>query len=176
MIDYTIPHQSEARTIAQFMLHSWRDAFADFVPEEVLAKETLDGVGAHWQQHLANPARNILAAYDNQMLVGIILYGRCEPRHVQQADGHITSLYVDQRVHGQGIGKQLLTRAAREWLMCGGQSLSVGVLRDNLKARAFYEATGATLHSEGVFRWHGYDLAELIYHYADLKSLAANAG
>jgi ribosomal protein S18 acetylase RimI-like enzyme len=175
VIHYAIPQPSEARTIAQFMLHSWRDAFADFVPLEVLAKETVEGVEVRWQQHLANPARNILAAYNHQMLLGIILYSKAELRHVPQADGHITSLYVDQRVHGQGIGKSLITRAAREWLTHGGESLSVGVLKDNVKARAFYEATGATLQSEGIFRWHGHDLAEIIYHYADLKSLAANA-
>lgn len=173
MIEYAIPQLSEARTIAQFMLRSWRDAYAGIVPPTVLWYETEEAIEQRWKSHLSKPERHILAAYNNGQLVGIILYGKAKPRHVRQADGHITSLYVDQRIHGQGIGKQLLKRAAREWLMCGGQSLSVGVLKDNLKARAFYEATGAMLHSEGVFRWHGHDLAELIYHYKDTKSLAA---
>jgi ribosomal protein S18 acetylase RimI-like enzyme len=175
VIEYARPQISETKVIAELILRSWRHAFAGIVPAEVLATETVEGIEAHWQRHVANPERLILAAYDGQVLIGITLYGQAEPRQVPQADGHITSLYVDQRFHGQCIGKSLITRAAREWLMCGGESLSVGVLKENVKARAFYEATGAVLHNEGVFRWHGQDLAEIIYHYADLKSLAANA-
>jgi ribosomal protein S18 acetylase RimI-like enzyme len=172
VIKYARPHRSEAGVLAAFMLRSWQSAYADIVPPTVWWYETEEAIEQRWKSHLSKPERHILAAYNDGQLAGVILYGEAKPRHIAKADGHITSLYVDAALHGQGIGKALLTCAAREWLMCGGQSLSVGVLKDNVKARAFYEATGATLQSEGIFRWHGHDLPELIYHYKDTKSLA----
>lgn len=96
---------------------------------------------------LAGAASTVLAAVDNDRLVGTVMAGH---------DGHRGWVYylavapADQRA---GIGR-LLMAAAEQWLARDVPKLQLMVRRDNVAATAFYERLGySNADVEVLGRW-----------------------
>ena len=139
-------------------------AFVDFVPAEVLAAQKLEEVEESWRCNLDDPQHFVFVAFVADRPVRLIIGGVREIMPVPAAYGHIFSLYVDAEHCRKSIGQELLKMAARHWIGGGHGSLSVGVLKQNIRARQFYEAMGAVLSGEGMFTWDGHELPECCYH------------
>jgi hypothetical protein len=61
-----------------------------------------------------------------------------------------------------------MTGLARTLAAKGAQSLAIWVLRDNLKARGFYEAVGGVLAGERMERVGGWNVPSVGYRWADI--------
>ena len=61
---------------------------------------------------------------------------------------------------------------ARRLVADGFKSMVIWVLKDNLKARAFYEALGGVRISEKTITIGGAELIDVAYGWPDLRALA----
>jgi ribosomal protein S18 acetylase RimI-like enzyme len=153
----------------------WREAYTAIVPAELSARfSTIDTLGS-WQRHLGDETRIIVAAYDGDTPVGFINEGKPVDPVFDGMDGHIAALYVLASHYRLGIGRQLMALGAAAWLARGGSSLALGVLAQNQRAVAFYQALGGRRVKDSTFTWHGHALPNAIFVFEDLKRLAAGA-
>ncbi|MBI2718260.1 MAG: GNAT family N-acetyltransferase [Rhizobiales bacterium] len=166
------PALEEAEVLARLHLRCWREAYAGIVPEEVLAAAELSQRVAAWQRSLADPQRVVIAAYDGPEPVGFIIAGPSPETFLEAADGQVAALYVLASHQRRGLGRRLLASAAQGWLAQGGTMLALGVLADNHRARAFYQAMGGRIVRTGTYSWEGHELADAIYVFDNLAELA----
>jgi ribosomal protein S18 acetylase RimI-like enzyme len=68
----------------------------------------------------------------------------------------------------QGIGRELTQTVARRLAADGFKAMILWVLKDNLKARAFYEAMGGVLAGEKDITIGATNLVEVAYGWSDL--------
>jgi GNAT superfamily N-acetyltransferase len=87
------------------------------------------------------------------------------------ADGEILAIYLRRSTQGQGIGRQLMARAAEFWLGQAGRSLVVLSLRDNHGAARFYEALGGVVVYSGCTEIGEVELANQAHRFSDLAAL-----
>lgn len=151
-------------------MKAWQDAFAGIVPESALAKEDPAETAEHCAQLIAEPSRLAFVAEKDGRMVGIVFAVLPDAGGLE---GKIKSLFVDRPFQGQGLGAALIATVAEAFVRLGITSLSLGVFRDNHKARGFYEALGGTLTHQAPLEWGGHTLPEVHYRFADLSALAA---
>ena len=108
-----------------------------------------------------------LAAEDADGLVGYCSGGRSRVG----ADGvaEITTLYVLRRAQEAGLGRRLLTSAARVLAAREATSLIIWVLRDNIRARGFYEHLGGRAHAARDERVGGRPVPAVAYRWERLS-------
>nr|WP_281432948.1 GNAT family N-acetyltransferase [Aestuariivirga litoralis] len=116
-----------------------------------------------WEGVLATAERIVIGAYMDDVPAGFIIAGPTPEDLIEKQDGHVWALYIARAAHRQGIGRVLMNMAARKWLERGGHTFTVGVLRANAPARAFYEALGAVAVKESVYDWDGHPLKDCTY-------------
>ena len=167
------PDENLAEELAATNTMCWRQAYAAFVPPEILANTGLDEQTAKWKRILTDSTRIIFAAAtEENMLAGFVVAGKPAERLFDGIDGHIAALYILELFHRQGLGRRLLAAAAKEWLTRGGHSLALGVLAENRPARLFYESLGAKLVRTGTYEWDGHPLPDAIYIFENLAELS----
>lgn len=157
--------------MAALHVQCWREAYAAFLPPELMATFSTQSRLPMWQKSLGDETRIVVAAYDRQMPVAFAIAGFPEERFFDGEDGHIAALYVASSHYRMGIGRKLIALTAQRWLAQGGHSLALGVLAENVRARSFYEALGARLVKETTFEWDGFPLPDAIYEFEDLPAL-----
>ncbi len=75
--------------------------------------------------------------YDDGIVKGVI-----NGRFVDEKTMEISELYVEPFFVGQGIGTRLIEQVIRQAEKKGVQKIILWVIKDNVKARKFYEANG----------------------------------
>ena len=170
------PHFEDAAAMAKLHVQCWREAYSAIVPPELVARFEIAHMIVRWQEHLSKSDRYIEAVYEDELPIGFVNSGSPVEKIHDEMDGHIAALYVAQSHYRQGLGRKLMALAAADWLRRGGRSISLGVLAENARARAFYEATGGRLVKTGTYDWHGFRLEDAIYVFEDLPGLAASVG
>ncbi len=124
-----------------------------------------------WQASIPNTDRFVLAAYENEKVLGFVISGPSDEKHIENQDGHLWGLYIAADYGRRGIGRHLIASAAADWIAKGGTSMTIGVLAENIRARSFYEALGAKLVKLGTYEWGGFPLPDTVYIFDDLASL-----
>lgn len=170
-----IPRAIDAERIARVHVGSWRESYAGIVPAPVLAKVNEADRAEKWRGYVELAGfRTFLAEVDGEP-AGFIHSGPLSEPLVDSADAHIYTLYVLSPYHRQGLGRRLLGVTAATWHEQGGRAISVGVLTQNQRARAFYEAMGARFVRPDTFEWDGHVLDESIYLFENMKELSRSA-
>lgn len=160
---------ADSAAIAGVHVRSWRDAYPGIVPDEVLAGLDVDTRARDHAARIAGAEPNgwaTLVATDGDDVVG---FAQCGPyridRHtVEPGVGEVYAIYVDPPALGTGVGAALMS-ASLGW--AAGRTFSgvrLWVLRDNTRARAFYERFGFT--PDGATHHYtagGIDLPEVRY-------------
>ena len=169
--EYRRPTFDEAETMAALHVQCWKEAYAGIVPDELMAKFDVGQRTPMWQKSLGDAKRVVIAAYDEDKAVGFVIAGQPLEHIFEGEDGHIAAVYILASHYRLGIGRKLIALAAQQWLAQGGQSLALGVLAENVRARNFYESLGARLVKTGTYDWDGYPLKDAIYVFEDLPLL-----
>ncbi len=123
--------------IAEIYARSWQAAYRGIVPQEYL-----DGLtGERWGWLSAERAGGTLVLMDGGRYVGTSFV--CASRDPAMAGwGEIVSLYLLPEYWGSGGGAPLFAAAVDALGEIGFADIYLSVLRDNARARRFYEKNG----------------------------------
>lgn len=124
--------------IRALILESWRRTYPGVLPAEYLAGPVEADLARTWGPGRLHRAL-VLVAEREGGLAGMIAVLPDDP------DGpYVDNLHVAASAEGQGVGRALLTGAARELSQAGHDRLHLTVVDTNARARAFYARMGGT--------------------------------
>jgi ribosomal protein S18 acetylase RimI-like enzyme len=169
---------ADARALASMHVASWHETYAGMVPPEMLASLSVDGRAATWTRIMSEPATSgativYLAELENR----IAGFGSCGAQRTETLrergyDGEISAIYVLEAFQRRSIGTRLLFALASDLLRRAFGAASLWVLRDNARARRFYERLGARVLAEREDVRKDAVLVELAYGWMHLTELA----
>ena len=159
---------ADALALAAVHVRAWRETYPGMLPQAYLERLSAEVHAVRWMPRLLRGDEITLAAEGRDGLIGYASGDTVTRRGPAAADAEITTLYVLRRAQGEGVGRQLLTGLARTLAARGAGSLVIWVLRDNRKARGFYEAMGGVLAGERLERVGGWTVPSVGYRWADI--------
>jgi GNAT superfamily N-acetyltransferase len=136
---------ADAPALGQIHVAAWRAAYRGIMPANHLAALAAEDRAALWTTVISrsNPAEIVLVSESGGSLTGFCAAGSAW-RPEEAGLGEVQSLNVNPRAWGTGAGDALLARA-EDWLRGRQfQDAILRVVRDNLRARRFYERHGWT--------------------------------
>ena len=146
-------NQSDASSIAAISIEVWvgtylkhgvNSVFADFALGEFTVEKTSDLID--------DPAQFILVSQNAEGIDGFIRVTAHSPAPVSGcSDWEISTLYVQPRHHGKGIGRRLLSAAVEHCHETGADSVWLATNAENSPAIAFYLAQGFECVGETKF-------------------------
>jgi ribosomal protein S18 acetylase RimI-like enzyme len=162
---------TDAEDLARVHVTAWRETYRGLLSDAFLARMSEPGFTRRFGRDLANPEGAVtLAAAGRYGLVGYAQGGRS--RRGEAGEAEIATLYLLRQAQGQGLGARLMAEMARALAARGATSLMISVLRDNIRARGFYEHLGG--EPEAPRREPGPGgglLYEVAYRWPDITSL-----
>lgn len=170
---------TDADPIGAVHVTSWREAYKGILPDGLL-----EGLDAHarsvmWRSVLTGSATsNLTNVFLAEGSGGVIGFGACGAQRDENLrergfDAEIGAIYVLQDRQRAGVGRALMYRMAQSLIHSGRKAASLWVLRENARARAFYEELGGAILSEKVEEFSGATLVEVAYGWKDLAALAS---
>jgi ribosomal protein S18 acetylase RimI-like enzyme len=137
----------DARQIAEVHVATWQTAYRGILPDSILEGLSIEAWTDLWQERLSQTqGATTLVLVVAEEIVGWIGVGPardsdCDPVRIQQVYG----LYLLAEYWGQGHGKRLYLMGEDRMRQSGATEAMLWVLRDNFRARRFYEGQGYSL-------------------------------
>ena len=139
---------TDAEQVAAVHVASWQWAYAGLLPAEELAGLSVAERADRWRATLGGTGTGrtdrgatFVADLDGQV-VGFVAVGPGRDDVGGQSVGELYAIYLDRNVSGTGTGRRLHD-AGVGWLALQGWTRALlWVLRDNTRARRFYELRG----------------------------------
>jgi ribosomal protein S18 acetylase RimI-like enzyme len=133
---------TDAGAIAEIHVAAWRAAYRGVMPDDYLAALSVEKRTAMWQTTIAKagPAKLAVAELDGR-LAGFCLFGPTR----DDAPSDIAEIYavnVHPEFWRQGAGQSLCEHAVREAAAREHSAVTLWVLKENDRARRFYERLG----------------------------------
>ncbi len=154
----------DARRLAEFQIRAWAENYRDFLPRWTLDQVLVEDRTEAWRMILRAPHAHadteVHLAEWNRTIAGFGAIGRQRSQRLSKLGfgGEISAIYIAKALQANGLGRRVLARLFRRLREMGETSASLWVIRDNLKARRFLEATGAQLLDPGAGgRYHAMD-------------------
>jgi len=162
----------DAEGIARVHVQAWRETYAGIMPDERLAALSVAERTQRWRDIMALPAPDaaLFVAFNGPALVGFGHCGRQRSPQLAYA-GEFTAIYVLKEVQRTGVGRGLMMSMKEHLQGCGIASASLWVVKENARARAFYEALGGEAVAEKTEHRGGYSLNEIAYGWRDLEGM-----
>jgi GNAT superfamily N-acetyltransferase len=136
--------EDDIESIANLHTQSWRASYGGILSDDFLDRRAHGDRLAVWQDKLSSTRSKpmfVLVAELDVRLAGFICVF---PNEDTVLGSFLDNLHVAPDLTGQGIGRQLLSEAARRLLRDGSRvGLYFWVLEQNHRARQFYERAGA---------------------------------
>jgi GNAT superfamily N-acetyltransferase len=132
-VRWAVPGDADA--VADVHVATWQQAYRDIFSEEFLAGLDLDARRRWWRNRLEDGAR--------VPVVGDPAVGFCFVGDADDEDwGEVYAIYVRPDRWRRGIGNRLIAAGADLLREMGHHRALLWVLRDNDRARRFYESQG----------------------------------
>ncbi len=175
LIRHALP--TDAWQIAEAHVASWRTTYAGVVPEEYLARLSVDAREQQWSERIARTAdpnsraRILVAESPSGDIFGFVSVG---PRVEGPAGytGEIYAFYLIEQAQRQGFGRRLMREGVAHLLSAGMTSMSLWVLAAN-PSRRFYERMGGQLIETTTEVIGGAALELCGYGWSDITALGA---
>jgi ribosomal protein S18 acetylase RimI-like enzyme len=162
---------SDAEELARVHVTSWRETYRGLLPDAFLARMSEPGFARRFARDLADPNGAVTLAAGGRY--GLVGYAQGGPsRRNVRGEAEIATLYVLRHAQGGGLGEALIRETARALAARGASSLMISVLRDNIRARGFYEHLGGEAETARQERGPGGALLyEVAYTWPDIGVL-----
>lgn len=167
----------DAARIAHVHVASWRSTYAGMLPDSYLAAMDERDYERRWARTIQDPYHRstVLVAEDEEGVVGFASCGRerdGDPRY----DGELYAIYLLEETQGRGHGRALAEASAAALALRGMTSMVAWVLRDNRRARGFYERLGGVyLRERPLDLTLETSVPEVSYVWADTAPLIVSA-
>ena len=133
---------AQAGQIARVHVEAWRSAYAGILPDRTLSGMSVPRLAVHYDSLIRRRHLVLVAApQGDETVIGFATAGPARGR--APAEAEIETLYVADDWRERGIGRRLISQAARSLAAppFGCRSLFLWVLSDN-PSRWFYERLG----------------------------------
>jgi ribosomal protein S18 acetylase RimI-like enzyme/predicted enzyme related to lactoylglutathione lyase len=138
----------DAAVIARIHVSTWQHAYRDIMPREFLDSRKVEEFTDRWKKNLVEQSEatrlNFVAELDGTV-AGFVSAGVCRDRDAIASVGEIYALYVLPAHWGTGAGRALMGHGLDFLRERGYSAATLWVLRDNPRARRFYELAGMAL-------------------------------
>lgn len=129
--------------VAHLHVAVWQAAYRNLLPAAFLDALSVESRAAMWRRVVERGASPALVAEWEGEIVGFLLGGPARDADARMgATAEIYAIYVSPRFWGKGIGARLLQEGLTILRNQGYQEATLWVLRNNVRARRFYEAMG----------------------------------
>ena len=137
----------DADAMCDAQVAGWRAAYRGLFPDSYLDSDDFDAsrrawwLGGSW---LDTAVTHTFAGLVDSQVLGFSVVGpeRFDDAPAVPGQGEVYSFYLQPQVWGSGLARDLMD-ASERWLRERGLTeLSLWVLRDNPRARSFYEKSG----------------------------------
>ncbi len=168
---------ADAPKIACTHVASWHETYAGIVPDEMLAALSISRRTVAWENILRDPIKHENSVvYVKETGDAIVGFGACsEQRDIglknQGYDGEIGSVYVLREFQKRGIGRDLMSALASDLVGRELHGVALWVLRENTRARRFYEQCAGEIIGEKQDVRGEATLIEVAYGWHDIGML-----
>lgn len=134
---------SDAETIAEIHVASWRSAYRGQIPDALL--DSLDSAkrAAFWQAHLADARfRTFVAEMDGRIIGFCDLIPSRDLDSNPQTSAEIAAIYIHPNHWRRGAGRALCHRVFEIARNTGYKIITLWALKSNTAAQRFYKALG----------------------------------
>jgi ribosomal protein S18 acetylase RimI-like enzyme len=158
-----VARESDIPGLAETHLAAWHAAYRGLMPDAVIDAQTLENRVAGWTKTLADGNRRNLACIIDDRVVGFSSYCKSRDQDASSDEAELVAMYVHPEFWRAGLGRALC-RETFDQLRKEYRTAIVWVLRENQKARRFYEAMGFALveRKEKQLPWFG-NVPEVCY-------------
>jgi ribosomal protein S18 acetylase RimI-like enzyme len=172
-----IASSDDAHALGAMHVASWHETYTGLLPDKLLSSLVVEARAAAWARIMQEPATLastvIYLAEHDGATVG---FGSCGAQRTESLkgkgyDGEVSAIYVLREFQKRKIGTRLLRVMSSDLLRRGFNAAALWVLRDNLRARRFYEYYDGKVIAEREDVRDGTVLVELAYGWPDLKAL-----
>jgi ribosomal protein S18 acetylase RimI-like enzyme len=162
---------ADAVAIATAHVAAWRETYGGLLPSSAVQGASQEQRNEQWRRTLADAAVDCFVAETGAAgVIGLASAGAQRDPELAFA-GEIHALYLLAAWQGRGIGTALFGLVARALDRRGYGSASLWVLKDNSKARMFYERHGGRVVGERRQSFGATKLVELAYGWADVRMI-----
>jgi GNAT superfamily N-acetyltransferase len=137
--------------VAEIRVRGWQSAYRSMIPQSYLdglsVAEDAELRRAYFAQADGGVV-NLVAEDTGGELVGWVCHGPYRDGEVRTEDAELYAIYVHPEHMGRGVGQALLTESVERCSTAGHDRLLLWVLKENGRARRFYERAG--FHADGA--------------------------
>ena len=132
---------ADAQAIAEIHVAAWRAAYRGAMPDAYLAALSVAERVERWTRAIATPGpAKVAVAELGGQVAGFCSFG--PTRDPGSVDAEIYSLNIFPPLWGRGAGRMLCEHAFREAAAREHEAVTLWVLKENDRARRFYESLG----------------------------------
>jgi len=140
---------ADVDAVARLHVAVWQTAYRGLLPDTFLDAISVERRAVMWCQLVERQAQPALVAEQDGRIVGFVLGGPSRDDDIQPGvTAEIMAIYVAPDRWGAGIGAHLMQEALTVLRDQGFREATLWVLRDNVRARRFYELAG--FQTDGV--------------------------
>ncbi|MEV5102236.1 GNAT family N-acetyltransferase [Streptomyces massasporeus] len=136
---------ADCEGVAEVRVGGWRSAYRGLVPQSYLDGLSVEEDAQWRRRHLAQGdgrVVNLVAEGTGGEIVGWACHGPYRDGEVLTEDAELYAIYVHPDQVGRGVGRALLTESVARCRAAGHGRLLLWVLKENDRARRFYERAG----------------------------------
>jgi ribosomal protein S18 acetylase RimI-like enzyme len=152
MVHLRRARETDARSIAEVHVGTWREAYRELLPAEYLDALSVESRERYWadELHVLPADRRPWLADTDVGIVGFACSGPSRDEGAAFSTGEVYAHYVMPECWDKGVGRNLLHHAERDLLQHGYDEATLWVLADNARARGFYDVAG--WHADGAVK------------------------
>jgi len=156
---------TDARDVANVHVLTWQTAYRDIVPDTYLDTLSAEKRELLWRQAISKGTPELWVAEAEGVITGFVAFGPSRDSDGSADTGEIEAIYVLPAYWGTRTGYGLWCIAQQRFAERGFVSVTLWVLKENLRATRFYESLGfeAESASEKDIRIGGRALKEIRY-------------
>ena len=167
----------DARALGVMHVASWRETYAGLLPDKMLSTLSVDTRAATWAEIMQEPATarsTVIFVAEHEG--AIIAFGSCGAQRTdslkdQGYDGEVSGIYVLREFQKRMIGLRLFRAMSSSLQQRGFNAAALWVLRENLRARRFYERLDGKMIAEREDVRGTITLVEMAYGWPYLMQL-----
>ncbi|MGX1565661.1 N-acetyltransferase family protein [Streptomyces sp. NPDC055506] len=153
--------------VAEIRVRGWQSAYRGLIPQSYLdglsAAEDAERRRTYFAQ-ADDSVVNLVAEDAAGELVGWACHGPYRDGEVRTPDAELYAIYVHPEHLGRGVGRALLAESVERCSLAGHGRLLLWVLKENGRARRFYERAGFLADgAEEPFEVEGATVPEVRY-------------